>query len=302
MSFDDTPSTPLIANPTAGGGRCGRALDEAVARLRGAGRTIDVHQTSAPGHARELARALWVDGHRTILVAGGDGTTFEVVDGLMPVVGGARPTLGLLPLGTGNSFLRDVDITTADQAIAAVLAGDARPADVVRCTHDGGVLHFLNLLSVGFTSDVGATTNRWFKPLGAAGYAVGTVLEVARLHATPFPHALDGGDVDARPYTFLSFSNSRCTGGAMQMAPDARIDDGRLDVIRIGALSRAALLRLFPRIYAGTHLDHPANSAVTAACVDFDLPHALDCMIDGEVIRLRPTRLEVVPGAVEILA
>ncbi len=296
--------TPIIANPHAGGGRCGRRIADAVARLEAAHTHVEVHRTQGPGHATALAASLWREGHRTLFVAGGDGTAFEVVDGLMAARADddPPPRLGLLPLGTGNSFLRDVEIETADQAIAAVLAGQTRPVDVVRMTHDDGVLHYLNLFSIGFTSRVGALTNRWFKPLGAAGYAVATLIETARLAPEPFPHTVDDGLPDTRRYAFLSFSNSRCTGGAMQMAPDAVLDDGRLDVIRIGPLTPGALLRLFPRIYAGEHLDHPLNDAITAASVTLSLPAPVPCMIDGEVRVLRPTRLDVVPRAIEVLA
>jgi len=291
---------PLLANPAAGGGRCGRRLPQAMQRLRDLGLDPHLHRTHGPGHARELAPRLAVD-HDTLLIAGGDGTTFEALDGLLGA-DGPVPALGLLPLGTGNSFLRDLAIDDIEAAYAAIARQTPRRVDAVRMTHTEGVLHYLNLFSIGFTSRVGATTNRWFKPLGAGGYTVATLVETARLRAEPFPHAIDDGPPDSRPYTFLSFSNSRCTGGAMQMAPDAVIDDGQLDLVRIGVLSRTELLRLFPRIYAGEHLTHPANDAVRASRVDLDLPGPLPCMIDGEVLTLQPTSLEVVPGAVEILA
>lgn len=297
-------STPLIVNPAAGGGRCGRRIAEAEARLRTAHFPVDLHLTTGPGDARALAARLADEGHPTLLVAGGDGTTFEVVDGLFTdrPSHAPRPTLGMIPLGTGNSFLRDVEIFDADQAIAAVLAGHTRPVDVVRLACAEGPLHYLNLLSLGFTARAGDLTNRWFKPLGDAGYVVATLVETARLYAEPLPHRLDGGDLDDRPYTFLSLSNSRCTGGAMQMAPDAQIDDGAIDVIRIGRLRRDELLRLFPRIFSGRHLEHPANDAVRAREVRFDLPGPVPCMIDGEVLIRQPQRLTLLPRALDILA
>lgn len=291
---------PLLANPAAGGGRAAAQIDPLVVRLRAAGLDVDLHRTTGPGHATELARRF--RDAPTVLCAGGDGTTFEVVNGLLDAPSARRPALGLIPLGTGNSFLRDFGVTATDAAVAAVARGQRRTVDVVRVTHDAGVLHYLNLLSVGFTSDVGTTTNRWFKPLGAAGYAVATVLEVLRLAARPIPHRLDDGPLDSAPYVFLSFSNSRCTGGTMQMAPSADPTDGRLDVIRVGALGRLELLRTFPKIYQGRHLEHPKNSATTCTSVVFDPAVARDAMIDGEVIRLGLQRLDVVPGALEVLA
>lgn len=295
-------SIPLLLNPAAGGGRCGARAAEAVRRLRAAGISVDVRTTQGPGHAAELAREAWTEGHRRLLCAGGDGTTFEVINGLFPRPDGERPVLGILPLGTGNSFLRDFGITTEDQALDAVVRGVGRPVDVVRVTHADGTLHYVNLLSIGFTSAVGATTNRWFKALGAAGYAVATVVEVARLKCRPFPHRLDGGPVDIAPYAFLSFSNSRCTGGDMQMAPGADVSDGRVDVVRIGRMGRVDLLRAFPRIYEGRHLEDPRHSAVTARSVELTPPEPLDCMIDGEVLRLTLHRLDVLHHALEILA
>ncbi len=293
---------PLILNPAAGGGRCGAQSEAAVRRLADSGIEVDVRRTNGPGHASALAQAAWLEGHTTLLVAGGDGTTYEVVNGLYPHRGSTKPRLGLLPLGTGNSFLRDFGITTADQALAAVVRGTTRSVDVIRATHTLGAVHYVNLLSIGFTSDVATTTNRWLKPLGAAGYALATVAEVARLKARPFPHRLDDGPVDVAPYVFLSFSNTRCTGGTMNMAPTADPSDGLVDVIRVGPLGRVGLLTTFPKIYAGTHLDHPLNSGSTAASVSFVPATPYDCMIDGEVVRLTLQRLDVLPQALEVFA
>jgi diacylglycerol kinase family enzyme len=235
--------TPMIVNPNAGGGRCGKRAPEIAARLRQGGfPDLQMYLTDGPKHATRIAAELAAAGHQIILCAGGDGTTYEVVNGLFPRRDGApRPTLGILPLGTGNSFLKDFGIESEAQALAAVCARATKPVDVVRATHKSGVFHYINLLSIGFTSDVGALTNRWFKALGPAGYAVSTVLEVLRLRARSFPIRLDEGPSDTRPADFLSFSNSRCTGGHMQMAPHADVADGRLDVIRVGDLGRVGL-------------------------------------------------------------
>lgn len=293
---------PLIVNPTAGGGRCGALADGVAQRLAEAGRPVEVLRTRGPAHASDLARQVWAAGHRTLLCAGGDGTTFEVVDGLFPLEGDEVPTLGILPLGTGNSFLKDFDLDDADKAIAAVVQGTTRPVDIVRATTTDRVFHYVNLLSVGFTSAVGETMNRRFKRLGPAGYAVATVVETVRLKARPFPHRLDGGDLDTAAYDFLSFSNSRCTGGDMQMAPAADVADGRVDVVRIGDLGRIGLLTAFPKIYAGTHLELPKNSHATAARVDFELAGPEALMVDGEVFEGQLLSLEVQPSAMQVFA
>lgn len=293
---------PMIVNPSAGGGRCGAKVTEAVAALRQGGVEVTVHETAAAGDATAIARSLWAEGHRTILVAGGDGTAYEVVNGLFPQVGDDRPTLGFIPLGTGNSFLRDFGILSADDAIAAVIRGRTRASDVVKATHTGGALHYINLLSIGFTSEVASLANRRFKLLGQAGYTLATLVEVVRLASTVFPVRLDDGELDTRPAVFLSFSNSRYTGGTMMMAPHADPADGQLDVIRVGDLTRAELLGQFPKLYQGKHLAHAKNEASVASHVDLQLDGPVDVMVDGEVVRLQLTALDVLPQALDVLA
>jgi diacylglycerol kinase (ATP) len=294
---------PLIVNPAAGGGRARTLIPGVVARLRAAGYTPIVHETTGPGDATQIAARLAAEGCAKIACAGGDGTSFEVLNGLFPRAPDApRPALLAIPLGTGNSFLRDFGVTSTEAALDAIAAGRRRVVDVVRADHTDGSFVLLNLISLGFVSEVGALTNRRFKPLGAAGYTVATVLGVARLRHVVLPIRLDGGPTDARPCVFLSFNNSRYTGGTMEMAPGADPSDGLLDVIRVGPMGRLELLATFPKIYQGRHLEHPLNEAARARQVDFDLPGPVDLMVDGEVLRHQLTRLTVLPGALEVCA
>lgn len=291
-----------IVNPAAGGGRCGERADAALERLDVAGLSLEVRRTRAPGDATELARRAWSDGYRRFLSVGGDGTAFEVLNGLFPLVGDEPPRLGMLPLGTGNSFLRDFAIASAEQALLTLGRGETRRCDVVRATHADGVLHYINLLSVGFTAEAGELTNRRYKALGAAGYVLATLQTAARLSYHSFPLRLDGGDRDARPCVLLSFSNSRYTAGTMMMAPSADPTDGQLDVIRIGKLGRLRFVGAFPSIFRGRHVDRPEVEASRAARVDFELAGPVDVMVDGEVARLHLESLEVLPGALEVLS
>ncbi len=286
----------VILNPAAGGGRAPRRFEALRGRLEALGH-VSVLCTHDPGHAAALARE--ADATDVISV-GGDGTLHEVVTGLMGR--DDRPRLGLLPLGTGNSFGRDLDLTTPDRCLDAIARGETRAVDVVRAEHDDGVLYSINLFSIGFTAEAGELTNRRFKGLGAAGYILAVLITLARLKHPSFRVRLDDGEWDARPCALLSFSNSQYTGGDMRMAPAADPTDGRVDVIRVGALGRPRFLATFPKIFAGTHVSAPHIEATTAQAVELDLASPVDVMIDGEVVRVRPTRLEVLPGAVEVLA
>jgi diacylglycerol kinase (ATP) len=297
-----SPRYLAVVNPAAGGGACGRHAPATIDRLRQSGLDVDVIETRAPGQAREIVRTELAGTRRHFIAVGGDGTSYEIVNGLLDQPqDGERPTLGFLPLGTGNSFLRDFSDQGAEYAIDALKQGKRRPCDVIRVTHTAGVLHYINIFSIGFVADVCATRNARFPGLGEFGYTLSTVLRVATLRPYVFPMRTDGRDgEDREPLTFLSINNSRFTGGKMIMAPDANTRDGLLDIIRVGRMGRISLLQTFPKIFKGTHIHHPAVACSQAPGVDFKLDADVDVMIDGEMLKFNPTRLEVVPGAIDV--
>ena len=302
MSTERSKAIIAIVNGAAGGGRCLDAARDAIAslRLRSA---INVHQTQAAGHATTIAKEHFEAGYRRFLSVGGDGTTFEVINGLFPGAGeeGNDVELGILPLGTGNSFLRDFGITSQDAAIRALGRWETKAVDVVRAEHEDGVIHYVNLLGLGFTAEVGELTNRRFKGLGAAGYVAAVVSSLTNLHAPLDPIRLDDDEADSRPAVFLSFSNSQYTGGAMHMAPGASLHDGLLDVVRVGEMGRASLISTFPKIYSGAHVEHPQVEVRRARRVEFLESRKQAVMVDGEIMHLALRNLEVLRGAVEVV-
>jgi diacylglycerol kinase (ATP) len=289
-----------IVNPAAGGGRSSKLAGPAIARLRGNGLQVDVIASTAPGHAVELAREAYGQGYRRFIAVGGDGTAHEILNGIF--TGGAkqRVSLGLLPLGTGNSFLRDFTRAGAETSLEALLAGRKRAVDLLRLTHAGGEIYSFNLLSLGFTADVGTLTNRLFKPLGAFGYLLGVFARVVPLRRRAFLLRCDDDkEWDERPCLFLTFNNSKYTGGTMLIAPQADPTDGLIEFVRWGPIGRFALLRTLPKLYDGTHLDHPLASRRAVRHVEFHVP-LLDVLIDGEIMALECRALDVLPGAVDI--
>lgn len=292
-----------IVNPAAGGGRCGKRAPEAIADLRSRGVAVDVRETERPGDATRIAEAAWRDGTRDFLSVGGDGTTWEIVNGLYPhATTDTTPRLGFLPLGTGNSFLRDFTNDGPRYAADAIADGRTRPCDVIRATHTDGAFFYTNLLSIGFTADVGGLVNRRLKAFGEAGYGLGVAWEVARLRPRPMPHVLDDGVPRTDPVVFLSFNNSKFTGGQMMMAPHADCADGLIECVTVGAMGRLTLLRTFPKIFKGTHLTHPAVQEERASRVRFELDGPVDVMVDGEVLAAQLTELDVLPHALQVFA
>lgn len=293
-----------IVNPNAGGGRSGTRSSAALDVLRRRGIEVEAVRTTHPGHAVELARMAYARGERRLLAVGGDGTAHEVLNGVLPLSRekGEPITLGMLPLGTGNSFLRDFGVLGQDAALEAILRGRERTCDVNELVHASGRVYSFNIFGLGFSATVGALTNRRYKPLGPAGYVVGVVQTTVSLDYPVYPLRIDGGALDERPVILLSFSNSQCTAGAMKMAPRADVTDGELDVIRIGKMPRRQFLPAFPSIFRGEHVTKDGVEQTRARRVDFAIEREVDCMIDGEILSLVPRSIEVVPKAFTVIA
>ena len=291
-------------NPAAGGGRRGTLLTPALERLRAGGLQIEVAPTAAPGQATELARAAYGRGIRNFIAVGGDGTSYEIVNGLFPeALNGERPTLGFLPLGTGNSFLRDFSDKGLDYAIESLLAGRSRPCDVMRLRHRGGVIHYINLLSMGFSADVATLRERRFSNWGELGYLTSIFLTLARFNRRPFPIRVENdSEFDQRSCLFVTFNNSKFTGGTMMIAPQAEIGDGLVEYVRWGPIGRLGLIRNLPGLYDGTHIEHPLAERKAARRIEFNLDNPVDVMVDGEVLTLHCEELDVLPAALNVVA
>jgi len=294
----------MIVNGAAGGGRCAKNAKAILEQWDHEELDLTWCETQSAGHGTELAREAYQAGCRHFIAVGGDGTVFEIINGLFPeALQGEGVTLGVLPMGTGNSMIRDFGVTSPEVTLEAIKRGASKPCDVVRVAHLDGEFFFVNLLSVGFSAKAGALMNNRSKAFGALGYVLGVVGSLARLAQPRFPMTVDGGEgADSRPCTLLSFSNSTYTGGTMMMAPNADMSDGLVDIIRIGEMGRVRLLRAFPRIFKGTHIHMPEVECLKAQTVQFDLQEDADVMVDGEILRLQLTDLEVISGALRIFS
>lgn len=292
-----------IVNPAAGGGRVRQLLPSALEKLRAEGIDVDIRETNARAHATEIVRAEWAQGYRKFIAVGGDGTSFEIVNGLFPAQTSDVPTLGFLPLGTGNSFLREFSDRGVEYAMESLIAGRSRKCDVLRLRHKEGVIHYINLLSVGFTADVATMRARRFSGWGEIGYQASIFICLARFRRRPFPLTIDDDRrVDQRPCLFLTFNNSKFTGGTMMIAPNASTDDGLIEYVRWGPIGRIGLIRNLPKLYDGTHTQHPLAEVRKVRRIDFHLNKPVDVMVDGEVITLHCETLDVLPGALNVMA
>jgi YegS/Rv2252/BmrU family lipid kinase len=292
-----------IVNPAAGGGRSRKLLGPALERLKAGGLDVQLAETRAAADATEIARAAYARGVRNFIAVGGDGTSYEIVNGLFPQALGDRPTLGFLPLGTGNSFLRDFSDRGVEYAIESLLAHRRRASDVMRLRHRAGTIHYINLLSMGFSADVATLRARRFSGWGELGYQAAIFLTLARFNRRPFPVRVETAEsFDNRRCLFLTFNNSKFTGGTMMIAPKAEIDDGLVEYVRWGPIGRLGLIRNLPGLYDGTHIEHPLAERHAARRIEFKLDSPVDVMVDGEVLTLHCEELDVLPAALNVVA
>jgi len=288
----------LIANPRSGKGRGAAAADAAAAALGAAGADVRVHIGASAAETRRLTGDALAGRPDAIVVVGGDGTVSEI----LPELAGADVPLALVPAGTGNDFARALGLPRHDPAGAALLAlnGVRRRIDVGEIVAEGRITPFLTVAALGFDAKVSDRTNllRW--PRGAARYYLAILVEVVRLRPTLFRLACDGESAREAPGTLVAVGNTVSYGGGMPICPEARPDDGLLDVVHVAPLGRARLLALFPLLLRGRHL---ARQEVAHRRVREIAVSAPDLVVyaDGERIAEKECTIRVRPGTLTVM-
>jgi YegS/Rv2252/BmrU family lipid kinase len=271
----------LIFNPHAAMGRASRLLPgirSSLARFA----AVDIIQTRHAGHARDLAAESELGLYDGIIAAGGDGTLYEVLNGLYQKDQPDRRPLGLIPVGTGNAFARDLGLMPGDweKGIGIIAKNSPRKVDVGRVHTHSEIFYFLNVIGLGFAVDAGLTAKK-LKKLGNAAYSLGTLWETLKLKSYPLHIEIDGKNIK-QDNVFVEISNSRYTGTSFLIAPEAQIDDGLLDITLLSSLPRRRLLRLFPTIYSGRHVRYKEVSTYQARKIRIHAPGGRMMAPDGE--------------------
>ncbi len=301
--------TLVIVNPSSGNGRTGRRWSKVEAALRDRLGPFEVELTKGPRDAERIAREGVRSGVERLIVAGGDGTLSEVVSGLLGADLGGFAEIAPLPLGTGGDFIRNLDLPRdLEAAVAALETGTARRADAARVhfrtvSGEETSVHFLNVTSFGISGEVIDRVNRGSKFLGGGiSYLVGTIRGAARYRPQPVRLRVDGEVVHEAPLVMAAVANGCWFGGGMKVAPEARIDDGLLDVVVTRAAPMSQLVAHLPRIYSGRHLESPEVSCFRGRVIEAEsLAEDVLLEIDGESLGRLPLRIEVLPGAVALL-
>ena len=298
--------TLLVVNPHAGGGR-GRKIFPAVRELLEHGiKNLDVRVSEYAGHAFTIGREAAENAYERVLCVGGDGTPFEIVNGIYANGRPPKPiALGMIPAGTGNSLLRDFSIRSWRQALEGILAGKSRKMDLVEITYERDRKetrqYYLNILGVGLIADILKLTNEKLKSFGSLGYSLAVLLRLARGMNNRMRLEVDG-EIVVIVNSALVISNSKFTGGGMKIAPMADTGDGKVDLVIFQKVNRREILNIFARVFKGTHIGFPKVKTYRAAGIAIEsFPQEL-LMADGELLGRTPLRLKVLPGELVILA
>lgn len=288
----------LIVNPVSRGRN--RMISRVEAALSGRGIGYDLHVSQFDGHLWDIGAKIDAGRYDALVSMGGDGTNFQFLNGLLSAGPAERlPPLGIIPAGSGNSFVRDLGIFSVDQGIEAILRNAPKPVDVCSFTQGEKTCYFVNLMGLGFVTDVAGVAAQ-YKRWGDLSYQVGVFRCTLDLRCHHMELTADGRTFSG-PNCFVEFCNSRYTGGNMLMAPQAAIDDGMMDIVIAGPMSRARLLAALPRIYSGRHIEMKEVTCIRAktASIETHPPKAL--LPDGELVGISPVRVEVHPGMVRYL-
>jgi len=291
----------LIFNPHAASGRAARLLPRIQAGMERFSEIVSL-STGYAGHARELVARSDISEFDGVIAAGGDGTLFEVLNGLYQHQENDRVPLGLVPVGTGNAFARELGLLPGDwdKGVDIIRAGRLRPLDVGRVQTKTETFYFLNIVGMGFPVDAMRTAKR-LKMIGKSAYSMAVIREMLRLKSYRLSIEINGKTVE-QDNVFVEISNTRYTGTSFLIAPAARPDDGLLDVTLLRDLPRLRLLRLFPTIYSGRHVNFEEVSTYRANTVKIMLPQNSLLAPDGEFFGETPATVSCLKQDLEFFS
>lgn len=288
----------MLVNPLAGRREGEKVARETQAEFESRGIEVEIGSSLHIRHLSAIAEMEVNNGWDGIVALGGDGTVFEVINGMMRGNPDLPIPLGIIPVGSGNSFVRDLSIENRDDAIRKIAAGNTRAVDLGRCECYDQTIFFINILGFGFVSDVVRRAAR-YKRWGDFSYLIGVFIETMRLKSDRLDFAIDGQRF-RRDTVFAEICNSTKTGGDMIMAPQAKIDDGLLDLVLLNRISRARLLAALPRIFQGTHLKLKEVETFSGKTMQFHPTTDKALTPDGEIAGTTPISVSVLPGKVRV--
>ena len=288
----------LIINPKAGQNKGLKTAEYASRYLESKNCKPEIVISKYSGHAVEIAKNCDIAQYQGIIAVGGDGTLFEVINGLLKAHDEINIPIGQVPVGTGNSFIKDLNINSPETALQKIVDKNTKKIDVGFFKCPEHEFYFINLLGLGFVSNVAQRAKK-YKSLGALSYIIGVIGELIHLKAHHIELTIDN-KVYHRENIFVEICNSTKTGGDMIMAPEAKIDDGLFDVILLNKLSHFKLLTTFPKIFKGTHVLIPEVETFKGRYIKAVTSEPKILTPDGEIIGTTPIEVKMLPHKISM--
>jgi diacylglycerol kinase (ATP) len=288
----------VVANPTAGRGKGAKLIPKVDALLRSLGVAHTLHICEGPEDPEPLARRASSAGADVVAALGGDGQVGAVANGIM----GTGAALAVIPAGTGNDFARHLGLDRKDPLSAARLLASPsiKKMDAVRVSTGEGERYFVNVGGAGFDSEVNEHANNVKVLKGTAKYVYSTFVQLARFKAGDFTVTVDGEEHPFRGM-MLAVGNATSYGGGMKVCPDAKLDDGLLDVCVIQELPRRQFVMAFPKVFKGRHVQHPAVRMFRGTEVHIAADRPFLVYADGERVGHLPATFTLVPNALPVV-
>lgn len=289
----------VLTNPMSGHGNAPHAAERAVAQLQRRGIDVCAIVGTDAAHARRLVDDALDRGTDALVVVGGDG----VISLALQALATGDVPLGIVPAGTGNDHAREYHLPTGDPEAAAdiVADGHTETVDLGRIEDaSGAVKWFGTVMAAGFDSLVSDRTNRMRWPHGRMRYNVAMLAEISKLRLLPFRLTFDDEPEYRTELTLAAFGNTRSYGGGMLICPGADHSDGLLDVTMITSASRSRLIRLFPTVFKGTHVELDEVTTKRARSVHVECP-GINAYADGDFALPLPVTVSAVPGALRLV-
>ncbi len=289
----------LIYNPQAGHQRAKKLLNQVESYFKQKEIEFELFLTDYPRHATEFIAKSDFSQFDGIIAAGGDGTLFEVINGYFQNSLKKRIPVGVLPVGTGNAFARDLNIESSQwkEAIDIISLNKPKKVDVGKYITENKTYYFLNILGLGFVADVGETA-RHLKLLGNISYTIGVLYRTLLLNTHQLTIEIDGQTYE-RENIFVEISNSKYTADFL-MAPNAENDDGYLDITLLGKITRTKLLKFFPKVFTGEHIHFEEIETFKAKKINVTTIPQKILTPDGELFGKTPIEVECLHQAVEV--
>ncbi len=289
----------VLTNPKSGHGNASHASERAVARFQELGIDVTAIVGRDAAHARELIAEAVSDGPDAFVVVGGDG----VISLALQALARTDIPLGIVPAGTGNDHAREFRLPVGDPvaAVDVIAAGVTETIDLGHIQgSDGSSTWFGTIAATGFDSLVSDRVNRMSWPHGRMRYNLAMVAELSKLRLLPFRMVLDGEREIVTDLTLAAFGNTRTYGGGMRICPNADHTDGLLDITMVRTASRAKLIKLFPTVFKGTHVDLEQVTTDRARTITVESP-GINAYADGDYVCPLPAEISAVPGALKVL-